>query len=336
MIGIDRMNEKVLRTPLKNKSTYSPTVSVIMNCLNCAPYLREAIDSVFAQTYQDWEIIFLDNFSTDGSPEIAKIYGEKLKYFKTDQIYPLGKVRNMAIEQSQGNYIAFLDCDDIWLPTKLERQIPIFEANSKIGLVYSNAIYFNEKNKNYQLYKRKKPPSGFVFNEIVKKPFLCISTAIVRKKVFSDLTEWFDERFNAIEDFDLFLRIAHDWEFKYVDIVLTKYRMHEKSWTFTKRYLFFEESKILVNKIRNLYPPKNDPFNYEASLSEGILSDASLSYERALTYWMKGEKQKVRELLKPYLKLNKKILISYLLSYFLSYRHYIYILKILGSRIYIT
>ena len=121
-----------------NHETGTLTVSVIMNCLNCSKYLREAIDSVYAQTYKNWEIIFWDNASTDNSAEIAKSYDEKLRYFRGEKTVPLYAARNLALKQAKGKYIAFLDCDDYWLPQKLERQVEIFESDKNIGLVYSN------------------------------------------------------------------------------------------------------------------------------------------------------------------------------------------------------
>ena len=100
-----------------------PKVSIIMNCLNGEQYLKQAMDSVFKQTYDDWEAIFFDNTSTDNSAAIAKSYGERVRYFKSQTTYPLGKARNLAINETKGEFIAFLDCDDIWLPQKLEKQV---------------------------------------------------------------------------------------------------------------------------------------------------------------------------------------------------------------------
>jgi len=96
-----------------------PTVSILMNCLNGARYLREALDSVFAQTYTDWEILFWDDASTDESAKIAKSYGRKLRYFRGLGGMPLGYSRNCGLEKARGEYLAFLDCDDVWLPTHL-------------------------------------------------------------------------------------------------------------------------------------------------------------------------------------------------------------------------
>src|SRR5690349_5169555 len=123
-----------------------PLVSVIMNCLDCSRYLREAIESVYAQTYENWEIIFYDNGSCDGSGDIARSYDDRLRYFRGDATIPLGNARNKAISFARGDLIAFLDCDDVWFPAKLEKQVPLF-ADSRVGLVYCDTIFFNSQGR---------------------------------------------------------------------------------------------------------------------------------------------------------------------------------------------
>lgn len=124
----------------------SPCVSVIMNCRNSSEFLKEAIDSVFAQSFDNWEIVFWDNQSTDASPEIAQSYcrassdGDEqkkrvLRYFRAEEPAPLGQARNLAIQKARGELIAFLDCDDLWEPDKLARQVELFERNPALGLV---------------------------------------------------------------------------------------------------------------------------------------------------------------------------------------------------------
>ena len=121
-----------------------PLVSIIMNCLNGEKYLSNAIDSVIKQTYKNWELIFWDNQSTDNSASILKRYKDKrIKYFYSKKKTVLYKARNEAIKKSKGEFLAFLDVDDIWTRNKLSLQIPKFE-NKKIGLVYSN--FYKYKN----------------------------------------------------------------------------------------------------------------------------------------------------------------------------------------------
>ena len=113
----------------KNKN---PLVSVIMNCFNGELFLRDSIESVINQTYENWELIFWDNRSKDKSAEIFKSYKDKrLKYFYADEHVTLYKARNLAIDQSKGDFISFIDTDDLWNKNKLELQIPYFKSNAK-------------------------------------------------------------------------------------------------------------------------------------------------------------------------------------------------------------
>ena len=132
-----------------------PLVSVIMNCHNGEKYLREAIDSVISQTYNNWELIFWDNHSTDKTSDIIKSYTDsRIYYYYTNTFTTLGKARNSAIDVSNGEIIAFLDADDIWLKEKLIKQIPLFR-DKDIGIVICDSYSFNEKNLERQLYKKK-------------------------------------------------------------------------------------------------------------------------------------------------------------------------------------
>ena len=117
-----------------------PLVSVIMNCLNGEKFLREAIDSVYSQTYKNWEIIFWDNVSTDRSNEIANSYDSRLRYFRGKKTISLGAARIKALENCRGEYIAFLDVDDLWLTKKLELQIQKILRKHVGGTLIGKAI----------------------------------------------------------------------------------------------------------------------------------------------------------------------------------------------------
>ena len=136
-------------THLNNIASEKPLVSVIINCFNGEKYLREALDSVITQTYKNWEIIFWDNQSTDKSAEIFKSYKDsRLKYYcASSHANILYEARNYALQKANGDFIAFLDVDDWWLPNKLEKQIPLFD-DPDVGLVYGNLWrLFEKKNK---------------------------------------------------------------------------------------------------------------------------------------------------------------------------------------------
>ncbi len=311
------------------KNNDKPKVSVVMNCLNCSEYVKEAIDSVFTQTYKDWEIIFFDDASTDNSLEIAKSYGHKVRCFTSGKTYGLGKARNLAVKEARGRYIAFLDCDDIWLPEKLEKQIPMFDNDQNIGLVFSDVMYFNKKGDVFQLYGAKKPPENYAFRQLLRKNFLCLSDVMIKKETLLKLGQWFDDRFSGIEDLDLFLRIAYDQKIKYIDAVLVRYRMHEKSWTYSHRSIFPEEQEILIKKLSDLYPGLKKEYSSELNALQ-----VRIAYEKFVLYWKTGEVRNGRQYLKQFLVLDRKLLLPYIFSYFLPYSFFTFFIRMSKMRVY--
>ncbi len=302
-----------------------PLVSVIMNCLNCEKYVKEAIDSVYAQTYPNWEIIFWDNASTDKSAEIAESYDERLRYFRSSETVPLGKARNWALEKAKGKYIAFLDCDDVWFPKKLEKQIPLFEKNKQIGLVYSNTIFYNQNSGRIRrCYRFRYPPRGKIFRALLSDYFLSMETVVIKKESLNSLTEWFDERFNVIEEADLFIRICYHWEADYVNEPLAVWRIHDESWTWTRSELFGKELEMMIEKFQKLYP------NFEIRFKKEIKrKKAKIAYWKAIMEWRKGNEKKLQNILKPYLFSDLRLLVIYVISFLLSYKQYFRLYKLL-------
>ena len=120
-------------------------VSVIINCFNGDKYLQQALHSIIAQTYENLEVIFWDNQSTDKSAEIFKSYKDhRFKYFYSEKHSKiLYEAKNFALKKTSGDFIASLDVDDWWLPNKLEKQIPLFN-DKNVGLVYGNLWLYYE------------------------------------------------------------------------------------------------------------------------------------------------------------------------------------------------
>lgn len=123
-------------------------LSIIMPCYNAAQFISESINSVLSQTYQNWELLICDDCSTDGSLGIIKSYCKKdkrVKLFQTESTSGSPVIpRNICIEHAKGRFIAFLDADDIWLPFKIENQIPLFEENN-VAIVFSDYEKIDEK-----------------------------------------------------------------------------------------------------------------------------------------------------------------------------------------------
>ena len=162
-------------------------VSIIMNCYNGEKYLREALDSIIDQTYKNWELIFWDNQSTDNSANIVLSYNDhRIKYFYSKTHTLLYEARNLAIEKSQGGYLAFLDVDDYWDLTKLEKQMLVFSKNSEVAIVYSNLYFKNEiKNTFKKLYK-KKLPEGMIVDELLRKNFMGLLTVLLNRRFIDE------------------------------------------------------------------------------------------------------------------------------------------------------
>ena len=209
-----------------NNGNKNPLVSVIMNCYNGEKYLKESIESVISQTYKNWELIFWDNRSNDKSSNIFKEYTDKrFKYFYSKDHTTLYKARNLAIEKSTGDFIAFLDTDDLWHKNKLELQMNYFN-NKEIGVVFSNCWILKENTNKKKLYIKGKLPSGMIFNQLIDNYNVGILTAIIRKKFFLELIHKFDDRFSIIGDYDLFLRLSKICLFQASQEPLASYRLH--------------------------------------------------------------------------------------------------------------
>ena len=171
-----------------------PLVSIIMNCYNGSKYLDEALQSIINQTYKNWELIFWDNLSNDNSKEIFKKYNDKrFKYFLADKHTVLYEARNLAVKKVKGEFIAFLDTDDVWLKEKLEEQIKLF-SNKKIGLVYGNYWRFNSKHlfKKKKLARNLELPNGKITNILLQRYFIGMLTVVIRKEYINAKDKIFD------------------------------------------------------------------------------------------------------------------------------------------------
>jgi glycosyltransferase involved in cell wall biosynthesis len=154
-------------------------VSIITPCYNSFLYIEDAINSVLSQTYPHWEMLIIDDCSIDGSDILIHQYtkiDQRIKYYKTDKpsgspVFP----RNIGIEKANGQYIAFLDSDDIWLPNKLEEQMELFQKN-KCCIIYSNYEKINEKGDRNNRFVIS--PTKATYNQLLKSDFMGLLTVI--------------------------------------------------------------------------------------------------------------------------------------------------------------
>jgi glycosyltransferase involved in cell wall biosynthesis len=162
-----------------------PDVSIVMAAKNYARFLPEAVDSVFAQTFTDWELLIIDDASTDATPgTVAPYLGDsRVRYVRSDGLGQ-SRAKNLGIALSRGRFIAFLDADDAWLPMKLEKQLALFAAQPAAGVVFSRRCLMNEAGLGIPVRAAGALASGFVLAEMFTQNFVCFSSAVVRREIF--------------------------------------------------------------------------------------------------------------------------------------------------------
>jgi glycosyltransferase involved in cell wall biosynthesis len=201
-------------------------VSVIIPNYNYAHFLREAIDSVLAQTYSNIEIIVVDDGSTDGSREVIESYGNQIRAV-FQQNKGVSAARNNGVKAGDGEYIAFLDADDIWLPEKIEKQAKEFEAAKNLGLVHTGVIDIDISGK--RLVSQMNGRSGRVSRELLQFDGPVVlgggSGIMIRRSTFEKI-DGFDPRMSTSADWDLFYRASCVCEFGFVPEILVEYRIH--------------------------------------------------------------------------------------------------------------
>jgi glycosyltransferase involved in cell wall biosynthesis len=203
----------------------SPTVSVVIATYNYGRFLAGAVDSVLGQTRPALEVLVIDDGSTDDTASVMRRYQSELcvRYQRGANRGPAA-ARNTGIRLARGDLVAFLDADDQWLPAKLERQVPLFEAAPAVGVVYARRRLVNEAGQPLA-YTQPDLHRGHVLEPLFLNNFLCLSSAVVRRNAL-ERSGLFDERIKlaSSEDYDLWLRLARDVRFDYVDEPLVLYR----------------------------------------------------------------------------------------------------------------
>jgi len=203
-------------------------VSVVIPAYNAEGCLSRALDSVLAQTHAPVEILVVNDGSTDGTLRLLDRYAEQVKVINQAN-QGAGAARNAGIRASQGRYIAFLDADDRWLPTKLDRQIAALEGDPEAGLCYTNGAHYNETGVTQPSHAAlRRPHSGWVFEPLFVENFMITSSVLVRRDSVEMVGEFNPQYLNA-QDYDLWTRLARRYRFVYVDEILVQYWSMGKS-----------------------------------------------------------------------------------------------------------
>jgi glycosyltransferase involved in cell wall biosynthesis len=214
----------------------TPTISVVIPTRNRAKYILESLDSVFAQTFTDYEVIVVDDGSTDNTQELLAplLRAKKIRY-EFGEARGVSAARNRGVALAQGRYIAFLDSDDLFLPTKLEKQTRLFEGNPQLGFVHCNFSKFADGGGELGLRDTSKF-QGHVYPAILLEwsVIMAMPCMLVPKDVFLEVGG-FDEQLTWAEDMDLWRRIARRYALGTVPEALVRVRVHPNSTSFVNK-----------------------------------------------------------------------------------------------------
>jgi glycosyltransferase involved in cell wall biosynthesis len=209
----------------------TPTVTVVMPAYNAEAFVGEAIESVLAQTYADWQLVVVDDGSTDGTSLVVAAYDDPRIHLVAIAHSGLPAVaRNRGLTNSDSRYVAFLDADDFWQPKKLARQLAVFDSRPEVGLVHSDFKYLQDG----ALERFTPPPeltaAGSQFERLAVGHYIANSSVMLRRELLAR-HGLFDEdpRLRGTEDFELWMRVSPFTTFAYVDEPLMIYRRHTSS-----------------------------------------------------------------------------------------------------------
>ncbi len=201
-------------------------VSVVIPAYNKADLTVKTIESVLNQTYPNIEIIVVDDGSTDSTKIKLSLFANKIRYVYKENGGACS-ARNLGIQLAEGEYIALLDCDDLYLPQKIELCIDYLKKHPDFGFVHTAAYFIDGKSRilrTFSHYKSRRV--GWIAKSLLFRNFICNSTVIVRKACFEKVG-FFNEKIFTPADWDMWLKLAEKYKVGYIDIPLTSYRISE-------------------------------------------------------------------------------------------------------------
>lgn len=277
-----------------------PKVSIIMPVLNGERYIAEAIESIAAQTYQNYELIVVDDGSTDGTKARVMAFADKvdIKYVSHAACCGIPKSMNDGIRHASGDLIAFLDHDDGWFPEFLETQAAYLEKHPDVAMVHSDFqttdVDGNVIVASMAAYRGTTRPSGKVFPQLFMDSFIVGNSVLIRKECFTRLG-LFDENLKW-GDYHMWLRIARFYQVDYVGKVLTKYRQHPAQSTQSVAPNAAVPDSVGLQAIQKLlheYPEIENELGKE----EIRRRMAGLYFDLAYASWLKGGSRPARRCL---------------------------------------
>jgi len=253
-----------------------PKFSIIIPTYNRAHIIGEALDSVLAQSCKDFEIIVVDDGSTDNTPEVLQPYLDRIRYLKKLNSGPAA-ARNRGITESHGEYIAFLDSDDRWYPNKLAQIERAIGAHPEAGLFYSDFRLVDEQ-RSYKREIHSRHIVGNGYHQLLLGGFFGTSTVVVKRECF-DLCGLFYKDLYGPEDLDMWIRIAKQFPIVHLPIVLVEYSFQSSGSVFANSRLL-DDQRVVIKRALEADP--------HLSHSQHMQIEARLSYREGVTYLQHG------------------------------------------------
>lgn len=210
-----------------------PRVSVIIPVYNGQEFIAATLRSVFEQTFLDFEVIVVDDGSTDRTEGILEKFQDKIILLKNNHKGPASS-RNLGLEASRGSLVAFLDSDDLWLRHKLERQVSIADSHPEYGIITTDIAKFDSTGITVPSCSALRPPipSGYVLEKLIFDNWIATSGAMVRRECFEKVGKFSTDTIAlGRDDWNMWVRIAADYPVYYIDEVLVHYRVHPESFS---------------------------------------------------------------------------------------------------------
>jgi len=277
----------------------TPSVSVVIPAYNVAPYIAETLNSVFAQTFTDFEVIVVDDGSPDGE-ELERALGayrERVRYVRQENL-GAGAARNRGIRESRGELIAFLDSDDVWMPKYLEKQVRFLREGGH-DLAYADALLFGDSPIAGKTYMQTAPSVGPVtFLSLVRNKSNILTSGVVARRSILIEVGLFNETLRNGQDFELWARLAkHGARLAYQRKVLLRYRCREGSLSgdamnriaremrvyryIADNYDLTEAERAELSRTMHLQRGAVDLTTGKLNLLDGQFDEARSSFERA-------------------------------------------------------
>ena len=296
-------------------------VSIIINCFNGEKFLSKTLQSVLDQTYKNFEVIFVDNCSTDKSKAIfKKIKDKRFKYFKTKKKIKLYEARNFALKKIKGKFVSFLDADDWWDKEFLRSRSLFFSSSCKYGFSFSNCYYYYENKKKFEVFYKGKLPSGLILDNLLKYYFIKISSIIIKSNLIKNFK--FNPYYNIIGDYDLIIRISKKFKGMAFQNKFVNIRFHKDNFTHNNRKMFYYEYKYWI---------KNQDFNNRIFKKNKFELLQKLEYLKLIYHLLHKKNFKLlKDIMRfPSINFKLKLLVIYFLPKLILKLKYKYLLFII-------